>query len=109
MSNINGTSGYYNNQEAEGSLEWHAWGEGYDYATRVNGVYENPLSGGWADQISEAKAVYSAWVHLAIGDSWIEYLQQRLVGIVSDEDYDDALDAFETGYNAWREDNGKLS
>lgn len=92
------------NDYAEGSLEWHAWGEGNDYAARTNGVYDEPLSGEWADMPNLDDVGLAVARHMFGADyTRADYAQDREDGIISDDDMDAIADAFEQGYADWRE------
>lgn len=92
------------NDYAEGSLEWHAWGEGNDYAARTNGVYDNPLSGEWADMPSLTDVGILTARHVFGADyGTADYARDRMDGVIADDDACAIYDAFEQGYADWRE------
>lgn len=76
------------NPYPEGSLEWHAWGLGFDYSKATGGIYgDTPLSGEWADQPTPAT---------------VSRTVESIVGFELDfEDVDYVAEAYELGYATW--------
>ena len=83
------------NTYAEGTLEWHAYGQGYDYGLCCNVQSLTPLSGEWAGSPLPHDVIREAWRNV-MGDSWGTYAD----GDEEDRDLDDSiLDAWEDGYS----------
>lgn len=94
------------NEYSEGTIEWHAWGEGYAYAERTGGIYENPLSGEWADMPTISDVGTAVGRHVFGADYGPDdYADDRDSGTFDDYDEEIMAEAFEQGYAYWREDH----
>lgn len=81
------------NEYAEGSLEWHAWGHGFDYGQAHPGMSNTPLDGQWAGNPLSSDVIRQAWRDV-LGASWDTFTD----GTVDDRDNDDdILTAWEQG------------
>lgn len=82
------------NNYAEGSLEWHAWGNGAAYQGTTGTYRDDPLSGEWAGDPTPADVIRQAWQDV-MGPSWDTFEH----GTDDDRDSDDAIvSAWEEGY-----------
>ena len=83
------------NDYAEGTLEWHAWGRGFNYG-ELTSERDEPLSGEFAGDPLPHVIISRVWTDV-LGESWDTYSD----GDEDDRDQDsDILDAWEEGYRA---------
>ena len=97
----------HGNPYAEGSKEWYAYGDGHDYAVLTEGCYDEPLSGEWADMPTISDVLDSVAVHLfGSGATWVDDIASELWVSEHDALAMEVLDAYERGYQNYREHNG---
>ena len=104
----------HTNNYAEGTLEWHAWGDGNTYAEACDlpterfaphhGERHEPMSGEYGDDPGPAQVILNVWRHI-FGPSWSDDDTDDFFAKATDEDQDESatkiLDAWEEGYHAF--------
>lgn len=84
------------NNYAEGTLEWHAYGHGFNHGLCWITQRDTPLDGEWAGSPTTHDVIRTAWQRI-MGDDWDTFDD----GDPDDRDSDEAiLDAWEAGYFA---------